>query len=191
MLFLQIHIFNLRLNEKEVDIVDVQIASGVHGIVYRGTYRRMNVAIKTYQRSLFAEMKEDQKKAALDEFRLMRDSWHANVVVVYGFIKYKGCLGLVMELAADGTLARLINVKMFRDNIWLQYQVLLQIAHAMDFLHGKDILHRDLKPDNVLLFSWSKSSIVVKVTDFGESRVGILCIQHSKCLLQNSILSVG
>ena len=178
MLFLQIHIFNLRLNEKEVDIVDDHIASGAHGIVYKGTYRRMSVAIKTYHRSRFAEMKEDQKKAALDEFRLMRDSWHANVVVVYGFIKYKECLGLVMELAAYGTLAGLINDLMFRENIWSQYQVLLQVAHAMDFLHGKEILHRDLKPDNVLLFGWSKSSIVVKVTDFGESRVSILCLQH-------------
>ena len=150
------------------------------------------MAIKTYHKSRFAEMKEDQKKAALDEFKLMRDSVHSNVVIVYGFIKYKGCLGLVMELAAYGTLARLINERMFRENIWLQYQVLFQVAHAMNFLHGKDILHRDLMPDNVLLFGFSKSCIEVKVSGFGESRVSILCMQHSKCLLQNNmLLAVG
>ena len=114
-------------------------------------------------------MSKSQKEDILQEYRLMKGLTHPNVARVFGFYEFKGSLALVMELAI-GTLTALIKDKVFRSDTGLQYQVLRQIAYGMQFIHKEGILHRDLKPDNVLVFKWSESK-EVKITDFGESRV--------------------
>ena len=114
-------------------------------------------------------MSKSQKEHTLQDYKLMKGLSHPNVARVFGFYEYKGSLALVMELAI-GTLTTLIENKFFRLDTGLQCQVLRQIAYGMQFIHKQGILHRDLKPDNVLVFRWS-GLVEVKITDFGESRV--------------------
>ena len=145
------------------------IGSGGFGRVYAGWYNGLKVAIKDYG-VIYDELNWDDKMDIMEEFSLMKDLNHTNTVRVYGFIMNRGCIALVMEYADRGSLKRFIEKKSFRSNVWLQYHVLLQIALAMRFIHNENILHRDLKPDNILVFQDKTSNYVIKISDFGESR---------------------
>ena len=146
------------------------IATGAYGRVYEGTYGRLKVAIKDYG-LIYKNLKEDDETIIMDEFQIMKDLKHTNTTRVYGFILNQGCVALVMEFANKGSLKTMIESKKLKKDVMLKYHILLQIALAMRFIHSKGILHRDLKPDNVLVFQENKSSLVVKISDFGESRV--------------------
>ena len=163
------HIFTLRLEGTEITVGN-QLGGGGFGTVYKGTYKDKKVAIKAYHTKIpYKKMSRPQKEDTLQEYKLMKGLTHPCVARVFGYSEFKGSLALVMELAI-GTLTTLIQDKVFRLDTRLQCQVLRQIAYGIQFIHKEGILHRDLKPDNVLVFKWSESK-EVKITDFGESRV--------------------
>ena len=137
--------------------------------MYEGKYGTLNVAIKDYG-IIYDRLNFEDKLDIMQEFSLMKDLNHTNTVRVYGFILHQRCLALVMELA-KGALRDCIENDSFRKDVQLQYHVLLQISLAMRFIHSQHIIHRDLKPDNVLVFQDKTSSCVIKIADFGESRV--------------------
>ena len=137
--------------------------------MYEGKYGTLNVAIKDYG-IIYDRLNFEDKLDIMQEFSLMKDLNHTNTVRVYGFILHQRCLALVMELA-KGALRDCIENDSFRKDVQLQYHVSLQISLAMRFIHSQHIIHRDLKPDNVLVFQDKTSSCVIKIADFGESRV--------------------
>jgi len=49
-------------------------------------------------------------------------------------------------------------------------RVLKQLAEGLRYLHSKNLVHRDIKPDNILLTSFDLASAIVKITDFGFSK---------------------
>jgi len=62
----------------------------------------------------------------------------------------------------DGNPKKLNRSTMPTDNI-----VLLQLANSLDFLHSKQLVHGDIKPENVALSSSSNGTVCVKWTGFG------------------------
>ena len=158
-----------------MDLESVQvgslIATGGYGRVYAGKYGSLNVAIKDYG-IIYDRLNYEDKFDIMQEFSLMKELNHTNTVRVYGFIIHQRCLALVMELA-KGSLRDCIENESFRKDVQLQYHVLLHISLAMRFIHSQDIIHRDLKPDNVLVFQDKTSSCIIKIADFGESRVSL------------------
>ncbi len=94
---------------------------------------------------------------------------HPNVVgIVDVDVSASGFLYLVLELVEGPTL-KIVKPR-FTDAAWAQ-RVLHQIAAGLDALHAHGIIHRDLKPANVLVVDPDSDAPVVKITDFGISRL--------------------
>ncbi len=143
--------------------ITAKIGQGGMGTVYRGfdTELKRPVAIKILAEHLSSEkrfirrfQKEAESVAKLN---------HPNIVHIYDIGKSGGLHYLVMEYVDGETLKCIIKDGRplpFREVI----RIVEQIAFALDYAHGEGIVHRDVKPGNVLIFSGNRK---VKVTDFG------------------------
>ncbi|ELP94552.1 serine/threonine protein kinase HT1, putative [Entamoeba invadens IP1] len=79
---------------------------------------------------------------------------------------------MVTEYAQFGSLKDLINHKNSKEvNMQIRVKMMLDAAKGILYLHSNGILHRDIKPDNILVFSLDVNNKVnAKLTDFGASR---------------------
>ncbi|MDE3196569.1 MAG: protein kinase, partial [Acidobacteriota bacterium] len=126
------------------------------------------LAIKTlYVPQLAGEqqIQEAQQRFTLEAQAAGRLS-HPNIVVVYQFGQERDFRYLAMELIPGASLDRLMAAKQH----WTPAEIASivgQIAAALDFAHANQVIHRDVKPANIML----RPDGVVKVTDFGIARV--------------------
>ena len=100
-----------------------------------------------------------RQDALLREARAMAQLSHPNVLPVYEVGLADGALFLVMPLIAGGSLEQ--ARARFGDAAWAT-PVLAQIARGLAALHERGVVHRDLKPGNVLL-----ANGVARIADFG------------------------
>ncbi|ELP87138.1 tyrosine protein kinase, putative [Entamoeba invadens IP1] len=145
-----------------------KLGEGSFGIVFLGEFRGNKVAIK--------KMKLSDSESKMQEFRgevEMLDKFRCDYLVhFYGavFIPNKVCM--VTEFAQYGSLQDLINHKLSSEiDMKLRLKLLVDASEGISYLHEAGILHRDIKPDNILVFSLENSSKAnAKITDFGSSR---------------------
>jgi len=146
-----------------------KVGSGAMGTVWqaRDQLLRRDVAVKELLvRTGMTELETDEaRNRAMREARMAARLHHANVISIYDVVEYEGRPCLIMEYLPSSSLADLIA----------QYGVLpvgtvarigTQIASALAAAHTAGIVHRDVKPANVLL----TGDNVAKLTDFGISR---------------------
>lgn len=143
------------------------VGAGRFSIVYKGQHLFMDrsVAMKTLQSNLVEDqtiIKRFEKEAvALSKLR------HPNIVSVYDcFVHTNGQPFLVMDFLDGHTLEELLNdrgaipPKLMRAII---FQASAGLAHA----HQSGVLHRDIKPDNIILLPREKTDERVRLLDFG------------------------
>lgn len=138
-----------------------QLGSGGFGTVYlaQDTWIDKKVAIKVPHRQNldFGEL--------LHEPRLLASVSHPNIVSITTAEKQDNVFFIVMEYVPGETLENLIAAKGMLDlNRALDYTC--QICNAVDHAHRQGVIHRDLRPANVLVTEQN----MVKVADFGTSR---------------------
>ncbi len=140
-----------------------KLGAGGFGIVYKGTWRFQNVAIK--------ELLDEKPSAAAaadfkNEMQVMAKLRSSNVVQFYGCVLGNPKYCIVMEYMPKGSLFNLLRSNQTLD--WsTRYKMTLDMACGLAFLHAENILHRDLKSLNVLL----DENYHAKLTDFGLSKV--------------------
>ncbi|HXT34222.1 MAG TPA: serine/threonine-protein kinase, partial [Chloroflexota bacterium] len=104
------------------------------------------VAIKVLPMFFFAD--EEARQRFQNEAIAIAKLRHPNILVVFDYGEQDGLAYLVGEFAEGGTLqGRLGKPFSVRDTV----RILAPIASALDYAHGRSILHRDVKPSNILL----------------------------------------
>ncbi len=91
---------------------------------------------------------------------------HPNTIRVYDFGEHEGQLFLAMEFLAGSSLSQVIDAS-GRLDIRRMVRIGKQVAHALGAVHALGLVHRDLKPDNVMLLESYGETDFVKVLDFG------------------------
>ncbi|CAJ1977494.1 unnamed protein product [Sphenostylis stenocarpa] len=144
-----------------------QLGDGGFGIVYYGTLRDgREVAIK----HLF-EHNYKRVEQFMNEIEILTRLRHRNLVSLYGCTSRHGHeLLLVYEYIPNGTVASHLHGDLARVGLltWpIRMQIAIDTATALAYLHASNIIHRDVKTNNILL----DINFSVKVADFGLSRL--------------------
>eukprot|EP00750_Incisomonas_marina_P020956 INCI4118.2.p1 GENE.INCI4118.2~~INCI4118.2.p1 ORF type:complete len:445 (+),score=88.84 INCI4118.2:496-1830(+) len=129
------------------------------------------VALKYIDKQHFFDVIHTQRpEARTAEVDLLKQIRHENVVAFIDEHQDEEHIVLVLEYVSGGELFDYIidNGRMEEE---LAKTIFRQLATAVAYLHGKGIVHRDLKPENILLHTKLDGSLMIKVTDFGLSRL--------------------
>ena len=138
------------------------LGQGGMGTVYKALDRNLNrmVALKLLRRELSAD--ENYILKLEDEARITASINHPYVVKVFSFGSDHGQYYIAMELVDKGTLDDLMQLQ----NRIAELQVLqvgLQVASGLQAAHERGLIHRDVKPGNILF----ADAHTAKITDFG------------------------
>ncbi|RXW15766.1 hypothetical protein EST38_g10082 [Candolleomyces aberdarensis] len=107
----------------------------------------------------------DVMKALKFESDTLKDLDHPNIVQYLGFEESEDFLSIFLEYVPGGTISELLRQHgRFREEVTTSF--LHQILQGLDYLHSRNILHRDLKADNILVEELG----VCKISDFGISK---------------------
>ncbi|MDP9796481.1 serine/threonine-protein kinase [Catenuloplanes nepalensis] len=147
-----------------------EIGGGATGTVWRALESSTGeqVAIKLLRDDLAGEpkivMRFVQERAIL---RMLR---HPHIVPVRELLTVGSSLGLVMDLIPGGSLRRRLRAAGTLPPAEAAV-ILGQTAAALSHAHRRGVVHRDLKPDNILLTRPGETDPTVRLTDFGVARV--------------------
>uniref|UniRef100_A0A8D0GAA5 Mitogen-activated protein kinase kinase kinase 7 n=1 Tax=Sphenodon punctatus TaxID=8508 RepID=A0A8D0GAA5_SPHPU len=151
------------LNFEEIDFKEIEVEEvgrGAFGVVCKAKWRGKDVAIKQIE-------SESERKAFIVELRQLSRVNHPNIVKLYGACLNPVCL--VMEYAEGGSLYNVLHGAEPLPYYTAAHAMswCLQCSQGVAYLHSmkpKALIHRDLKPPNLLLVA---GGTVLKICDFG------------------------
>nr|CAD7256447.1 unnamed protein product [Timema shepardi] len=148
---------------------DEVLGSGQFGIVYGGVHRKSGrtVAIKVIDKLRFPTKQEAQLK---NEVAILQNLSHPGVVNLERMFETSERIFVVMEKLKGDMLEMILSSERGRLSERITKFLITQILIALKHLHSKNIVHCDLKPENVLLSSDSDFP-QVKLCDFGFARI--------------------
>ena len=158
-----------RLLDGRYEILEA-IGFGGMAVVYKARCHRLNrlVAIKILKDELSKD--EEFRNRFHGESQAVAMLSHPNIMSVYDVSTHDDADYIVMELIDGITLKQYMEKKGTLN--WKEtLHFAMQIAKALEHAHGRGIVHRDIKPHNVMVLKNGS----VKVTDFGIARLMIQC----------------
>jgi len=107
---------------------------------------------------------DENEKSLATEIFLMKSTQHNNIVEYKANYYISGRVWIVMEFMDGGSLANIIESYSIVQLTELQIRwVIWNVSKGLQFLHKKDLIHRDIKSNNILLTTDGQ----VKIGDFG------------------------
>ena len=145
------------------------IGRGGSGWTFRATQKSLSrqVAIKLISRNSanYDALERFEREAAI-----LAKLNHPNVVTIHDFGAQEEFLYIVMELVPGTTLRRLMaNQKLTLAQV---VHICIQVCDALQNAHEKGLIHRDVKPENILVAA-TDPQIEIRLADFGISRMAL------------------
>eukprot|EP01064_Diplonema_japonicum_P005435 TRINITY_DN1363_c7_g1_i1.p1 TRINITY_DN1363_c7_g1~~TRINITY_DN1363_c7_g1_i1.p1 ORF type:complete len:786 (+),score=65.66 TRINITY_DN1363_c7_g1_i1:23-2359(+) len=137
-----------------------ELGSGATGTVYQGIDQLTGVLVA------IKEVKQELDKNIQREFELLQKLLHPNIVRYFDYESHPNHTSTIyMELVDGGSLASLVHeYGKLSEPVLKQY--MKQVTDGLGYLHSRDVIHRDIKPGNLLV----TTNGVVKLADFGTSK---------------------
>ena len=139
-------------------------AHGGYGKVHKAKWNNKDVVVKVIAANS-EEEQEDVKSEANITLRLN----HPNVITLFGVTYVKRTQpGIVMEKAEHGSLDKWIEkTSLSHENLT---KIALGIIDGLKYVHSQKVIHRDIKPQNILMCG-PKDDMIPKIADFGVAKV--------------------
>ncbi len=155
-----------KLLDNRYEIIE-RIGTGGMAVVYKARCHRLNrlVAVKVLRAELAQDA--DFRRRFHDESQAVAMLSHPNIMAVYDVSHSDDLDYIVMELLDGITLKQYMQKKGLPLNWREALHFITQIMKALSHAHSRGIIHRDIKPQNIMVLRDGS----VKVTDFGIARV--------------------
>jgi serine/threonine protein kinase len=146
-------------------IIQSRLEDGGMSSVYKGfdVHRQQDVVIKILHERYLKD--ENIVQRFQQEIEIAKELHHTHIVPFFGFGEIDGKAYMILKYMSGGSLSDAIkrkNVSLADTAKWIK-----QIASALDYAHQRGVIHRDIKPGNILLDANGDAN----VTDFGIARV--------------------
>ena len=146
-----------------------ELGKGAMGVVYKAVDPNIGrpVALKTMRVDIHGSDTEDMLKRFQNEARAAGVLNHPNIVTIYDAGEHEGVFYIAMEFIPGKTLAHLLA----ESRVLSAEQIVNiggQICAGLDYAHSKKVIHRDIKPPNIMI----APDGTVKIMDFGIAKAG-------------------
>lgn len=150
--------------------LEKELGRGAMGVVYLGKDPKINrqVAIKTLDYTQFPTGELNSLKS-----RFFREAEaagrlsHHNIVTVYDVGEEEGFAFIAMDYVNGEPLSNFTQPDTLLP-VAEVYRIMQQVAEALDYAHQQNIVHRDIKPGNIM---YNRENRQLKITDFGIARI--------------------
>lgn len=161
------------LDPSELQFANEPVSQGSAGAIFEGLWRGQHVAIKKFkqQEQLIEEIPTNGSlwTEYMLEVRMLARLRHKKVVGFVGSVIVPMHMCIVTEWIPYGSLQTAVHT--YSINPGLKGKLVLDVIDALRYCHENQIMHRDVKPSNVLIESFAPNAAVnCKLGDFGSSR---------------------
>ena len=157
--------------DERLELIE-QFGRGGMGIVYKAWHRSLEkyVAVKVLHEHLSADSRRLKQMQA--EARIVAELDHPNIVKIFAFgLCSSGAPYVAMELLPGKPLSTILanNDRLPMGRV---VELMLQVTRALEYAHNLGVVHKDIKPGNIIVEEGANGEETAKLIDFGIARHG-------------------